>query len=314
MGVTLRHPEFGTQRSLRHLQGALDALDAGVRAGTIRNSEREEAKFSVSSAYSAEEGELNRFMPHRDVLEAEGMDLWGKGYSLFLDLLPYGIANVRTIPRRVDAARKAGVSPSADAYLRKVEAFAERWSEAHALIVATKDIAVKGRKPMEVSERRSKARTIDHTGSCGCCRQNVKLTTAERSVDHGFNLKYSSRQGSCPGVALLPLEMSPEGIDHMIDIEGKQVAARERRLRALREGDPDVARPTSKRDARVTWVSHGEPDYPRLKHEHADRVGSEVKWLEADLAKLAKAREAWKAAPLPDGRREHLDAATAPSP
>jgi hypothetical protein len=93
------------------------------------------------------------------------------------------------------------------------------------LVVAVKPLIVKGRKPSENPS--ANARTIDHTGTCGCCMRNIKMTENGHMWDHGYQVEgrgYGYGQkvgGSCFGVGYKPIEVScqvwkdmQEGMEH----------------------------------------------------------------------------------------------------
>jgi hypothetical protein len=92
-------------------------------------------------------------------------------------------------------------------------------------LAAVKPFIEKGRKP---SENPAPERSLDHTGTCGCCNRIVKLNTAGRIWDHGyalgrFNQHMSGwRHGSCFGAGYEPIEVSPTVWDAMIKAAERQ--------------------------------------------------------------------------------------------
>jgi len=84
------------------------------------------------------------------------------------------------------------------------------------LVVAVKPLVVKGRKPAENPSMF--ARTIDHTGTCGCCNRNIKMNDSGKMWDHGYTIDgrghgygNSYKNGnSCFGVGYEPIEVSPK--------------------------------------------------------------------------------------------------------
>ena len=99
-----------------------------------------------------------------------------------------------------------------------IAAFLEFWAPyitASELLVSVKPLIVKGRKPAENPSLT--ARTIDHTGTCGCCQRNIKMTDGGRIWDHGYTIDGRGRGvgssykngNSCFGVGYEPIEISP---------------------------------------------------------------------------------------------------------
>lgn len=79
-----------------------------------------------------------------------------------------------------------------------------------AKFVAAKARVVKARKP-STAVRKTPARTLDNTGTCACCGQNVKLAGGT-IAPHGYTIRWGFQSGSCSGVGCLPIEVSDEGL------------------------------------------------------------------------------------------------------
>ena len=97
-------------------------------------------------------------------------------------------------------------------HARALEAYRSIGSYASicAKFVAAKGRVVKARKP-STAPRKTPARTLDNTGTCACCGQNVKLSGG-RIVQHGYTIRWGFQSGSCFGVGYLPIEVSDEGL------------------------------------------------------------------------------------------------------
>jgi len=116
--------------------------------------------------------------------------------------------------------------PARDAMLELLNEFAP-------VMVALKDAkgrVVKGRKPSDNPSSKP-ARTIENTGTCGCCGKNVKMDSAGFLVAHGYTIKYGFQSGNCFGVGFKPFEESNESVayylsalrDHLEVLEDTQV-------------------------------------------------------------------------------------------
>lgn len=90
--------------------------------------------------------------------------------------------------------------------LRELQPLVEAYTE-------LKPNAIKGRKPLE------NPKPVDHsnTGTCSCCQNTQKLTSAQTLVHHGFHISdgrghyLGFRTGRCYGVGYRPYELSNEG-------------------------------------------------------------------------------------------------------
>jgi len=151
--------------------------------------------------------------------------------------------------------------PARDAMLELLNEFAP-------VMVALKDAkgrVVKGRKPSDNPSSKP-ARTIENTGTCGCCGKNVKMDNG-KLVAHGYTIKYGFQSGNCFGVGYEPVEVSSDAI----------VAY----LAAL------VAHQS---DLQIKPVSD-----PKEKH----RVESMIRQIEGDIKYFTKIMAAWAPRPLP---------------
>tara|TARA_R110000868_G_scaffold19297_2_gene83109 strand:- start:15272 stop:16024 length:753 start_codon:yes stop_codon:yes gene_type:complete len=83
-------------------------------------------------------------------------------------------------------------------------------------------LVVKTRKPSE-RPRTTPERTLDNTGACACCSQNVKLDRG-LIVAHGYTIRWGFQSGSCFGVGYLPIEVSDEGLRGALQAYERQLA------------------------------------------------------------------------------------------
>ncbi len=318
MGDALAHPDLpgdlphrefaveGVEKAMR-LSAAIVGLRQGVEAGMIPNAVLEGHKFTLSSAYYKEESNLRS--PSYDALERDGMSRWSDAAKLLSSMTPYSLVHVGTIPKKVAAARKAGLSPIAEAYVATVERFCERWTPARDILAQAKAVAVKGRRNLDPSELKTLPRTVDGTGTCGCCERNVKLDDRDRMVDHGFQVVANERSGKCPGVGLGPVEITPAGIDEMIRLAIGRRKPIEARLSLHGRQDPQVVAERPQRGKPAVWIGPDDQAYPRFKAREMSELRTLLDMEDRTIERQTKRRAAWTQGPLPDGRRDHLEAA-----
>jgi len=120
----------------------------------------------------------------------------------------YGTVYPHTLPGWLKKLPKTA-SPTHAAALEAYRAL-EALAPVCAKFVAAKGRVVKARKP-SAEPRKTPARTLDNTGTCACCGQNVKLAGGT-IVAHGYTIRWGFQSGSCLGVSFDPIEVSDEGL------------------------------------------------------------------------------------------------------
>ena len=310
MTFEMPHPEFGMpgSRKAARVMTAIGAMLDAASERYIPNAEFEGHKFSLASAFMEERWEVRG--PSYDDLSREGFDLHSKAARHYANMLPLEMRHAGLVAGRVADARRAGLTPLAEAHASRVARFGERWAAVHDLVVAAKAHAVKGRRKVDPSELRTPPRTIDHTGTCGCCERNAKLAGG-KVVPHGFRLNWNERVGNCIGVGHPPDEVSPAGLDAYRAATETRLSGARRWLAKLRTSSPDLEWPPSPRSGRSPKVGPGDADYPRAHQYALSAAEGEVKAYDGMARRLAGRRDAWVSRPLPDGDKRHLPPADA---
>lgn len=125
---------------------------------------------------------------------------------------------------------------------------------------------IKGRKP-STTPRTTPERTIENTGTCGCCGKNVKLDHG-KLVAHGYTIKYGFQSGNCFGVGYEPVEVSNKAIVAYLEV-----------LNSFR--NDQIASLEGLEDMKLWGVE------------------STIRQVEGDIKYFDKALAAWVARPLP---------------
>ena len=160
-------------------------------------------------------------------------------------------------------------------------------------MAAVKPFIEKGRKP---SLEPADARTLDHTGTCGCCMRNIKLRPEGTMWDHGYFIGNAGkgwagfRTGSCFGVGFKPIEVSPDVWDAMLE----HMQKRQQSLPTLILNVKTwlVNNPKTPENAKA---------FMQAQHNLFD-MEQELKRLPRDIKSLRAKRADWKVRPLPDQR------------
>lgn len=177
----------------------MNRIEALLAAGTIYNADYVEMKTALNRILEKAKAEASAVylaIPYEDRRTDE------------LSAQYYGTVYPHTLPGWLKKLPKTA-SPTHAAALEAYRALGA-YSAMCAKFVEAKARVVKARKPSTVA-RKTPARTLDNTGTCACCGQNVKLAGG-RIVQHGYTIRWGFQSGSCHGVGYLPLEVSDEGL------------------------------------------------------------------------------------------------------
>jgi hypothetical protein len=145
-------------------------------------------------------------------------------------------------------------------------------------IKTLKPNVIKGRKP-STDPSKTAPRTIENTGTCAVCGQNVKLSGG-KIVSHGYRVIWNSHQGNCYGVDYEPIEISPKGaIDYLASLESYK-ADQEAALLAAIEAAVDAT------DRKVKYAPQN--------------IESMIRHLTSDIETFTNIITKWEATALPD--------------
>jgi hypothetical protein len=182
---------------------------------------------------------------------------------------------------------------------------AEPLIHASELLKNLKTKVIKGRIPAETPNEN--ARTLENTGTCGCCNRNVKLTSSSRIWDHGFqilNRGYGIGAGykiggSCFGVGYEPIEVSPLVWQDMLAAWEKRVVELPSIIENLTNILATMTKPERKMDFQRT------PEERELAKEYTGRQDglrqckSELAYLTIRIPEMKEAIQNWSPRPLP---------------
>lgn len=241
-----------------------------------------------------------------DILMAAGVDRY-EAFTLAGDFVCTNYTNLKgRIERTEKALKLAGHLDLATGYLAALRALLPLCE----LVKEVKGMVVKGRKPSENPSLN--ARTIENTGTCGCCGRNIKLSAAGRIVDHGYgiaNRGYGFGAGyktgaSCFGFHYEPIEISPKVWEDM-------KAAMETRLAKL----PEILAGAKANFAAMAPAHRLNPLCPVLTKDQKDHNRSrqlaeraildmthELERLPLSIEEMTDKLAAWAPKPLPGTR------------
>lgn len=168
-------------------------------------------------------------------------------------------------------------SPAFAAALEAFRAVPAEFSPVCEKFLKAKLLVIKSRKPSD-RPRVTPERTIDNTGTCSCCGQNVKLDGG-RIVAHGYTIRYGYQSGSCAGVGFAPIEVSADGAKaYLRGLEAFQSRQQAALVEATRAGEK-----------KRIWS-----------------IEADLRSLKIDIHHFTRVVADWAPKALPDGRKDHL--------
>ena len=188
-------------------------LEAAVAKGSIYNVEMTDLKFTMGNLIWRDEAVQTARRNVKKLFEPRRHELKVYDAVCYISMsTAHDLLNAVNAINRATA--KAGNAD--DAAIVAFFETAKGYIHAAEMIKSLKDKVIKGRVPSE--NPNLNARTIENTGTCGCCSKNVKLTNAGRIWDHGFQVLHRGfgagvgfkAGGSCFGVGYEPIEISKQ--------------------------------------------------------------------------------------------------------
>ena len=249
---------------------AINILDAAITNGIIYNVDFVAAKERLNRNFE---------LASRDVqqvhLSNRGTDAEESNTAIYYDVSS-GLHNFPS-KKFVKLLANATASPVLDA----ANGLVAEWSPVAAKLKAVKPLIIKGRKPSD-KPRTTPARTIENTGTCAVCGQNVKLDKGGNIVSHGYRVVYHSHPGNCFGVGYKPIEVSNEGLVAYVEMLENTLTAEKAKLADI--------------PAEITGYS------PEARKIRAARHNAEqmIRWLTVDIDNRKNDITKWEARPLPE--------------
>ena len=215
-----------SNRYEENAKSAINNIEIQVKNGQVWNKDFQDAKKYINQYISSLDRDImdKHFLnnPNKKQIESEVSDAYYHSPAMH---------TVKTTTKQYSHFKKIVPASSRDVdYLLKFQ------KRANTLMTKAIKMIVKGRKPSETPSN-VKLRTIENTGTCGICGNNVKMTRAGRLVDHGFNLKYKFRSGNCFGTGYPPIEVSNEAPKKYINMLNNAVKSTDDKIKKLDKND-----------------------------------------------------------------------------
>lgn len=156
----------------------------------------------------------------------------------------------------------------------------------HNRLKALKPFIEKGRKPSE-NPSLVPPRTLENTGTCGCCSRNVKLTGSGQIWTHGYTVDFHyGRSRDCFGTGYEPIEVSPKVLQDLVVLMEKRLPQLPKVIENLEDRIANLPKETP----------HKEKSDLRMALFQAKQ---ELAHLETKIPEFHKAIATWTPRPLP---------------
>lgn len=164
------------------------------------------------------------------------------------------------------------------------------------MIQTIKPFIVKGRKPSD-KPRKTPPRTLDNTGTCAVCGQNVKMS-GKVLVAHGYTIRRGWQEGNCFGVRHQPIEISPEGAEAYLKFLERVLHNTNNTI-----GQLGMEIEMAEEDAKTEEQLKDLKKIKIAKHN----AESQKRMVEYDIQLFTKKVATWKPGKLPQEIQESLD-------
>jgi len=268
-------------RQMRWFDDSLATLDEAIGRGSIYNVDYKESRETLSRLIET------GFDALRDAVRPT---LSKAGDELLWDISLYGVHNIPATRKKLER------SPLDEPGIARLRAFVEELSPIVQAYTDLKPRIVMGRKPRETSAP-AQENPNKVVKTCPCCVRAIAVTPHALMALHGYRRPGAGFQtASCWGTRFPPLELSPKGLEAMIQQTEGLLTRTRSRLRRLSaqpcqineilvqdRRNPKVSRTVTPKDA--DWAQVLSQRTTLLQHD-ADRA-------QRELVHLREALQAW---------------------
>lgn len=196
----------------------------------------------------------------------------------------FGLVYLNQIPGRLKK-----IQGNEHPTINEIRSVLNRYETIHTLLQELKPKIIKGKKP--TLNRKTKPRTLENTGTCAVCGQNVKLDGG-LIVHHGFVVR-GQRIGSCFGVGYQPWEVSPKGAEDYLESLKSQLQGLESYSQKLESGE------VGELYYRNQKITPEDGMWGVALSSAIATTNSELRMLQCEIQQFTKKIETWQPQTLP---------------
>lgn len=234
--------EFKYINNNTRFEASYQLLVQGIENKIIYNADLNEIKFLLGRAFSDEKRQVSNLFSKSETGSVEHEIYW---------ILPYQLNHCKSAINKINKL-KIDEARRNKSDIQAALSFLEEGKYLWDLITEAKQFVVKGRKP-SANPRKTPPRTLENTGTCGCCGKNVKMNEAGELVAHGYTIRWGFQQGNCFGVGYPPHEVSPKCAQDYLKLLRDTEKTLERALDRYGEGFSRDKRMTEAELTNVRW-------------------------------------------------------------
>ena len=283
----------------RTIESLVANMDAAQARGEVRNTEFKDIKYYLNQNY-----EYTRDMVRDEYVNNMKWDSLPENMKHFHESdMIYVSKTLREV---------AKLTPQDHPYVRAMVAAYTPYVALVEKMNALKPLVVKGRAKLSADQRKTPERTLNNTGFCPVCSQNVKLNGG-LIVMHGYQVNFHQFVGRCFGVGFRPFEVSAEGAEKFVEMLKRGIE----KDRATKVAHAElttithmvsVRKPGEWRSLKEerTFVKGQDEDFAKYHAIQQANLDGDIRQGEMMVKVFTEKVAGWVVRPLPDGNRAHM--------
>lgn len=262
--------------------GAVETIVAALAAGSIRNSDLNDAKSVLSraadAAWKKHVSEPFFWAGKREAHPEATRELYDS-------IMIMGLHDVISASKKIARSKAIGLARDAmHAYCEEVRPLSDA-------VASLKPLVIKGRAPRTVPAKQENPNKIVKT--CPVCFRQIAVQRGTMS-HHGFQRPgFGSQTASCPGIRFKPLEVSSEGLEWLVSVLQERLTllsgAYERRAT-----QPEFLYVKEGYNGALVKISRADERRAQAFKRHVNELRSEMSSLKHELPTLQKMLAEWK--------------------
>lgn len=252
--------------------------------GSIFNVDLESAKKVLNRSFEDGFDALDNKLSYSDRSEL--------GFGLSLHSIPSLIKKLN------GKGPKDGGWEATPEHLEKVKQFMAAMLPISLALSTLKKQVVKGKKPLPPEKAAAKAAqlALKDIKTCACCFRPIATLPNGLIADHGYTIPHPGRKGgSCPGRKFRPLEVSSDGLKHMIEMFETWIASTQKALKEAPQKTKILKKSYSTKASNEV-VEKGSPEWDHLYKQYVTDLMNSLERDQEQLKKFINVLTNWKPA------------------
>lgn len=205
--------------------------------------------------------------------------------TIYDDICPTSLRSIPALKKRIDKCKSAHPL---------LTALQEMVSEIFPLVdimTNLKGFIIKGRQPNTNTKSENPDKIVR---TCPCCFRKIAIDTSGHMVNHGYKQSGNGYiVGNCFGVKFKPLEVSPDGVDFMINYYKTQYEKTKKNYDTRNQWTKLPYKP--RYNSPIVEITLEHPQWENTKNIKIANIESELRYIERDLKTFQVIRKEWVA-------------------